>query len=274
METVKVFQAELAYESKGSGEPVLLISTGPIADSFLPFFSESVLIDRFQLLRYRQRQMSANGHGSAPVSFADHAADAAALLGSLGIHRAHVAGHSTGAVIALQLAIDRPEIVHSLALLEPLQMFTPSAGPLVERLRPALVAYAAGDTEEAMASFLSIACSLDWDTCRTVIDRHVPGGVARAMGDASNVFDSYLPALGTWQFGLRQAATISQPVLSVLGTETEQLFVEGNDLLHTWFPQVEDCTIEGVAHLLHMQHPEPVARGVAEFFARHPMTRD
>jgi hypothetical protein len=26
-----------------------------------------------------------------------------------------------------------------------------------------------------------------------------------------------------------------------------------------------------VAHLLHMQRPEPVARGVAEFFARHPM---
>ena len=63
-------------------------------------------------------------------------------------------------------------------------------------------------------------------------------------------------------------------MLSVLGTDTEQLFVEGNDLLHTWFPQVEDCTIEGVAHLLHMQRPEPVARGVAEFFARHPITRD
>ena len=42
-------------------------------------------------------------------------------------------------------------------------------------------------------------------------------------------------------------------------------------LLHAWFPQVEDCTIEGVAHLLHLQRPEPVARGVAEFFARHPI---
>ena len=27
----------------------------------------------------------------------------------------------------------------------------------------------------------------------------------------------------------------------------------------------------GVAHLLHLQRPEPVAHGVAEFFARHPM---
>ena len=60
-------------------------------------------------------------------------------------------------------------------------------------------------------------------------------------------------------------------MLSVLGTETERLFVDGHELLHSWFPQVEDCTIEGVAHLLHMQRPEPVAQGVAEFFARHPI---
>ena len=274
METMKVFQAELAYESKGSGEPVLLIGTGPIADSFLPFFSEPVLSHRFRLIRYRQRRMNSNGHGAVPVSFAEHAADAAALLDQLGIRHAHVAGHSTGAVTALQLAADRPDMVHSLALLEPLQVFTPGAGPLVERLQPAFAAYASGDTEEAMMRFLSVACSLDWETCRTVIDTRVPGGVARALEDAANVFDSYLPAVSAWQFGPGQAASISQPVLSVLGTETERLFVEGNDLLHAWFPQVEDCTIEGVAHLLHIQHPEPVARGVAEFFARHPMTRD
>jgi len=274
MDTVSVSQAELAYQTTGSGEPVLLISTGPIADSFLPFVSEAVLVEHFQLIRYRQRQMCTNGNGSVPVSFAEHAADASALLDHLGIRRAHVAGHSTGAIIALQLAVDRPDLVHSLALLEPLQVFTPSAGALVEKLQPALAAYGSSNTEEAMARFLSVACSLDWETCRTVIDTHVPGGVARAVADAPNVFDSYLPALSAWRFGPEQAVTITQPVLSVLGTETERLFVEGNDLLHTWFPQVEDCTIEGVAHLLHMQHPEPVARGVAKFLARHPITRN
>jgi len=37
----------------------------------------------------------------------------------LGVGRAHVVGHSTGANIALQLALDRPEVVQTLALLEP-----------------------------------------------------------------------------------------------------------------------------------------------------------
>ena len=26
-------------------------------------------------------------------------------------------------------------------------------------------------------------------------------------------------------------------------------------ILHAWFPQVEDCSIDGVGHLLHMQRP-------------------
>ena len=180
------------------------------------------------------------------------------------------------AVIALQLAADRPELVHTLALLEPLgvQMGAPSAGAFFEKAGPALAAYGAGDREGAMAGFLSVVCSLDWETCRTVIEQHVPGGVAQAMEDADTVFGSYLPALSAWQFGPEQAAAISQPVLSVLGTETERLFVDGHELLHAWFPQVEDCTIEGVAHLLHLQRPEPVAQGVAEFFARHPIPSD
>ena len=40
MEKANVNGMQLEYEVKGSGEPVLLISTGPIADSFLPLFPE------------------------------------------------------------------------------------------------------------------------------------------------------------------------------------------------------------------------------------------
>jgi pimeloyl-ACP methyl ester carboxylesterase len=271
MDKANVNGVELEYEVQGSGEPILLISTGPIADSFLPLLSEKALTERYRLITYRQRQLAHATNGPAPVTFAEHASDAAALLGYLGVRRAHVAGHSTGAAIALQLAVDCPDLVHSLALLEPPLLSVASAGAFFEQVGPSVLACRSGDGGEAMAGFLSVVCSLDWETCQNVIEKHVPGGVARAMKDVDNLFGSYLPALAGWQFGTDQAAAIAQPVLSVLGTETHQLFVDSDELLHSWFPQVEDCTIEGVAHLLHMQRPEPVARGVAEFFARHPM---
>jgi pimeloyl-ACP methyl ester carboxylesterase len=274
MEKANLNGVTLEYEVKGSGEPVLLISTGPIADSFLPLLSEKALVERYRLIAFRQRRLVLSTNGPAPVSFAEHAADAAALLGHLDVSRAHVAGHSTGAVIALQLAVDRPDVVQTLALLEPPLVGVPSAAAFFEKVGPALAAYGSGDRDGAMARFLSVVCSLEWETCRKAIEKHVPGGVAQAMTseNVDNLFASYLPALTAWQFGADQAALISQPVLSVLGMETEQLFVESHELLHSWFPQIEDCRIDGAAHLLHMQRPEPVARGVAEFFARHLMT--
>jgi pimeloyl-ACP methyl ester carboxylesterase len=57
----------------------------------------------------------------------------------------------------------------------------------------------------------------------------------------------------------------------VLGAETEQLFVDGASLLRSWLPELENLTVEGVGHLLQIQRPEPVARGIAEFFGRHPI---
>jgi pimeloyl-ACP methyl ester carboxylesterase len=46
----------------------------------------------------------------------------------LGIERAHVVGHSSSAIMALQLALDAPDRVLSLALLEPALLAVPS-GP-------------------------------------------------------------------------------------------------------------------------------------------------
>lgn len=274
MHKAKANGVELEYEVTGSGEAVLLIGPGPLADGFSPFCSERALVDHYCLIRYRQRGQGRGTPPSAPVTFAEHAADAAALLADVGVSRAHVAGHSTGAAIALQLAADFPDVVHSLALLEPTLLGLPAAAAFFEKAQPAVAAYAAGDCETAIARFLSMASGLDWETCRGLLDRHVPGSVARAVDDAGIFFGSYLPALSTWEFGAAQAATVSSPVLSVLGTDTDPWFVEGHEMLHAWFPKAEDCVISGIAHLLHLQAPRPVAQGVAAFFARHPMDGD
>lgn len=271
MDKAKVNGVGLEYEVKGSGEPVLLIGTGPFADSALPLLSEDALAGRFRLIRYRQRGQFGGLDEPGPVSFATHAADAAALMTHLGIEKAHVAGHSTGATIALQLAVDRAELVHSLVVLEPPLMTVPAAAAFLERITPALEAYGEGDREGAMSGFLSVVTSLEWDRCRQIVEQRVPGGVAQAMAGADTFFGSYLPALEAWGFGEENAAGIVQPVLVVTGTETHPLFLESCNLLRSWIPHLEECAVEGVAHLLHIQRPEPVARCMAQFFGRHPI---
>jgi pimeloyl-ACP methyl ester carboxylesterase len=171
----------------------------------------------------------------------------------------------------MQLAVDRPDLVHTLALLEPTLFIVPSAASLFETVGPSLAAYAAGDHTQAVTGFLSVVSGLDPNACQAVIERNVPGGIAQAIRDAHTFFGIELPSLSAWEFAVGQAHRIRQPVLSVLGANTGQLWLEVDALLKSWLPQVEGLTVEGVGHLLQMQDPEPVARGVAAFLAHHPM---
>jgi pimeloyl-ACP methyl ester carboxylesterase len=264
---------ELEYEVTGSGEPVLLISP-VLADGFLPFLSERALADHYQLIRYHKRGWAGSTRTAQPVSIADHVIDAAALLEHLAVPRAHVAGHSSGGAIALQMALDRPELVHTLVLLEPSLLSVPGAQAFFQTAGPALDAYAAGDHEQALAIFMTAVSGLDWKACRTLIDERIPGAVVDTLKDADTFFGVELPGLMQWTFDAKTAAAISQPALSVLGTETQPLWLEIAELLRSSLPSVEECRIEGVGHLLHIQRPEPVARGIARFLERHRMSAD
>ena len=55
-------------------------------------------------------------HPHGPFSVAQFAADAGALLTHLGAAPAHLVGLSMGGMIAFQLAVDRPELVRSLTI--------------------------------------------------------------------------------------------------------------------------------------------------------------
>src|SRR4051812_26613145 len=142
MQSVNVNGVELEYETTGAGEPVLLISP-VIADGFLPLVAEPALADRYRLIRYHKRGWVGSTHTPPPVSIADHAADAAALLDQLGLRRAHVAGHSSGAAVAAQLALDHPETVHTLMLLELSLFSVPRGDAFLTQAHPVLEAYEA-----------------------------------------------------------------------------------------------------------------------------------
>lgn len=270
MERAKVNGVELEYEVVGSGEPVLFI--GPVlADGFRPLIAEPALADRYQLIHYHRRGWVGSTHTAPPVSIATHAADAAALLDHLGVPRAHVAGHSSGAAVAAQLALDSPEYVHTLVLLEMSLLSVPSGAAFLQQAGPAFEAYGSGDHEGAFASFMSVVGGADWATVRAVLDERLPGTVAQAIKDANTFFGIELPSLGEWVFGSEQAAAIRRPVLSVLGSDTQPLWVEVAAFLRTSLPSVEESAIDGVGHLLHIERPQPVARAVAEFLRTNAM---
>ncbi len=268
MERVEIDRAMIEYQVQGTGEPVLLIPVSVIADGLgLPLLAQPALASRYQLIHYHRRGYMGSTLGPEPLSMARQAGDAAALLRHLGVKSAHVAGHSLGAGIALQLAVDAPDLVHSLALLEPALRMVPNGKADLERtLLPVLNAYGSGDKRAAVELFGDTVFGPNW---QMIVEQAIPGGVEQAVRDV-DTFMQELPAVQSWQFGPAQAVMIHQPVLSVLGVRSPEFAKKGRRLLHVWFPQAEDLDVP-TTHLLQMQDPQGVAHGLGEFFSRHPM---
>jgi pimeloyl-ACP methyl ester carboxylesterase len=183
-------------------------------------------------------------------------------------------GHSSGASIGAQLALDHPEKVHSLTLLEPTLVSLPLGDAFLKAAGPVFEAYGCGDHSGALAMFVAAASGLDWEECRALLEDRIPGVVGQSIKDADTFFGVELPALAEWKFGPEQAAAIRRPVLSVIGAETQPLWVEIAEFLRSSLPQVEELTVEGAGHLLQIQRPEPVARGIAEFLERNVIADD
>jgi len=206
------------------------------------------------------------------VSVADHAADAAAVLDHLGLRPVHIAGHSSGAAVAAQVALDHPEYVHTLMLLEPSLISVPSLEALFKQVEPAFEAYASGDHAGALAIFMNAVSGLESTRAAALLEERFPGAVAQAIRDADTFFGVELPALTEWTFGAEEAARLNRPVLSVVGGETQPVWVETAEFLRSSLPHAKEARIKSVGHLLHIQRSEPVAQAMANFLTRNSST--
>src|SRR6188472_968894 len=115
MPQVEVDGLTINYDVHGDGEPLLLI----------PYTSADHACYAFQLPAYSERfrciALDLPGTGESdkppgPYSTESYAGQVAAFLGAIGVERAHVAGVSLGAAVAMHLAARHPDRVRSLSL--------------------------------------------------------------------------------------------------------------------------------------------------------------
>ena len=266
MQRANVDGITLEYDERGSGEPVVFIH-GALFESFGPMAADPALND-FRLIRYCRRGY-AGSKADAAVPIARHAADCLALIRSLDAAPAHVVGHSSGGVIALQLALDAPEAVRSLTLLEPALLSVPSGGQLFEKLGPAVGIYQAGDKAGAVDSFMKGVCG---DGYRAAMERTLPGTIEQAIADSPSFFGGEFPAVGAWAFDQEDAARIRQPILSVLGANSDAAIglptlSEIHARVLDWFPNAKPFVLPQATHLLQVENPHDMAGGLAAFLA-------
>jgi pimeloyl-ACP methyl ester carboxylesterase len=256
---------ELEYEERGTGEPVVLVHNGALIDGFKPLLEQPALTDHYRVLHYHRAGYAGSSRLAGPLTFTQEAATFRGLLQHLRIERAHVVGHSSSGCMALQMALDAPQAVQSLALLEPPLMAVPSDPQVPQSLE----LYRAGDRTAAVDRFLRGTCGPDY---RPALEHAVPGALDQLLADADTFFSQELPALRQWSFGPEDARRVTQPVLLVGGEQSGPIHRQRWDLLLAWLPNVEPFVLPGATHLLHIEDPRGMAEGLAAFFARHPLS--
>lgn len=270
MDHLRTDGVTLDYLMSGSGEPAVFIHGAFVADAFRPLASEPSLADRYRLILYHRRGYGGSSRAPGPVNLSTQVRDCLALLEHLEVAQAHVVGHSFGGAVALQLALQAPRAAATLTLLEPALMVGDSAKSYRESLKKGVERYRAVGAEVVVDEMLEAR----WPGYRRPIERLVPGAFAQAIADAGTTFESELPGLLEWRFDEREARRIQQPVLAILGGESEPLsprFGETQRTLLSWLPNVEGYVLPNATHFLQMENPHDLALRLRTFWERYPI---
>lgn len=268
MNTTTIAGATVAWTDSGSGQTTLLVHAGVFSAWFAPLA---------ECLPGRVIRMLRAGYTGGPVppdpiEITGHAAHAAALLDTLDTGPVSVVSHSSGCAIALQLALDRPDLVAHLVLSEPplidtlvdpadLDQVHAILGPV---MGGAMGAAARGDVPAAFDTFLRAVCGPAYRS--VLLDVLGPEGLARAEHDAAFFFANEVPAIGRWAPG--DLTRITAPALLVQGAAspgpTHRLITR----LAGTLPDAHIATIDQANHLLPLTHPDELAKLVSSWTAQ------
>lgn len=232
-------------------EPVLLIHG--FASSYTVNWVATGWIKTLNDAGYRTIALDNRGHGASSKSYeqSDYtpqamATDASALLGHLGIDRAHVMGYSMGARIAAFLALAEPQRVATL-------VFGGLGSGLVDGV---------GDWDPIAAALLA-------DDASSITHRR--GKAFRAFADQTKSDRRALAAcIATSRVELSEAdvARITQPTLVAVGTKDD---IGGSaEELAGMMPNAESFAIEGRDHML-ATGDRSFKQKVVEFLKEHPI---
>jgi pimeloyl-ACP methyl ester carboxylesterase len=175
-----------------------------------------------ELLAPRHRVIAPDliGYGSArwPIGKPFHFRDDVARLAGLLAEPAHVVGHSYGGLLALQLALARPELVRSLAVYEPVA-FGVLDEPADAAARDAIGELAGYEPDERGVDERWLATFVDWWNGEGAWARLAPE-TQQAFRDVGWKVSQEVASLVADRTDRARYATIAQPTLLLGGART------------------------------------------------------
>lgn len=246
-----------AHDVHGDGPPLLLIHGGTL-DRRMWEPNMAALTRRHRVVRCDLRGYGASPPPDGPYSHAD---DLRALLASLGIERAAVAGLSLGGGIALELALAHPDVVGALVLVDT-DLPGVSLGPALRETMAVAIAHARdGDLDAAREAWLA-----------TPLFAHSPPSVAAAL---RAIVDDYTfwhwvnpnPHVGLDPPAGVRGAQVGAPALVVRGEHEVEQVIDNCERMLRDIPGARGVVLPGAGHMSNMDAPEAFDAALLEFLA-------
>jgi pimeloyl-ACP methyl ester carboxylesterase len=167
------------------------------------------------------------------------------------------------------MAVDHPEVVSTLTVLEAPVLTTPEGERHMRQVAgPAGELFKKGDHAGALDAFLRAVGGADY---RKGLDLLPPGAWEQGVANAPIFFGSELAAGLDGFFREEEASRLKMPILLVVGTTSEALFQDSHRTMMRWLPNAETLEIPGATHFLQVEKPREVAGGVRAFLQKHPI---
>lgn len=263
MPRIVVQGISLHYEEFGAGEPLLFIhglgSSGRDWEMQIGYFACDYRVVAFDL----------RGHGQSdkprgPYTMPQFAADTAALMDALAIAPAHVVGISLGGMIALQLALDHPERIRSLVIVNSGPEFV--ARTFKERLavlQRFLVVRLVGMRKMGEILARRLFPKPEQETLRTTLVERWAENDPRAYRDA-------MRAIVGWSVADR-LGQIDIPTL-VVAADEDYTPVSAKEACVAKMPRAQLAVIRDARHAVSVERPNEFNAIVAAFLAQQART--
>jgi pimeloyl-ACP methyl ester carboxylesterase len=254
--------ARIAYDEAGAGHPLVLVHAG-IADRRMWDGQVAAFAQHYRVIRYDLR-----GYGETPITagtFA-HRHDLIGLLETLGVARAFLIGCSMGGSTAVDVALERPDLVAALITVcsgpHGLEIDTPPP-PQWDELA---AAFRQRDLERVAELETQI-----WVDGPQRTPEQVPAavrGLVRAMNLialANEASEIGKPAPPLEPHAAGRLGEIRAPTLAIYGDLDQPYILQASAYLAEHIPGARSALIPGTAHLPNLERPEEFNRLVLEF---------
>ena len=260
--TIAAGAVRLAYEERGAGEAVLLVSGGAMdMDQWEAQMSD--LSGERRVIRFDQRGVGASEGPTEGYTIEQLARDTLALARALEAVPCVLFGNSLGGSVALEAALQAPESVRALVLAA--TSAGPAGPPMPAATQTAMFRGASLPVAEAAAVLEGVIFASDYPS------RH-PRSLQRAIAKRQANTAPLIATLGPLQSAaaynpLSRLGALSMPVLILHGEADEMVPVGNAAMLGERIAGSRVVTVPGAGHGLVLEAAAVVNAAVLEFLS-------